>query len=321
MQYFLNNNNKHKNLCLGTWSLDGKKSKIKSYTKLSEKEIYEILEKAIQKNIHFFDTAPVYGFSEKYLGNFIKKIRDKVIIASKVGCESFNKKINFRKKNILNQIENIQKNLKSDYIDIIQLYNPDPKDKNLMSAVELLEKLKIKKKIKLIGVTLNKPEDYIELRKIYKFKFIQCNFNILDQRLLDHKVLKYIKKDKSIIYARTVLNFGLFTENFLNKNKPFFSKSDHRSKWNKNQIYIWKHYAKLIRNITNRNIETTSYRFANSFKLNGLIIGATKKEHIDEACKKKNFISLPIKDKNNIKKMYKKYKLINLKKPFYQIKL
>ena len=100
-----------------------------------------------------------------------------------------------------------------------------------------------------------------------------------------------------------------------------FSKSDHRSKWNKNQIYIWKHYAKLIRNITNRNIETTSYRFANSFKLNGLIIGATKKEHIDEACKKKNFISLPIKDKNNIKKMYKKYKLINLKKPFYQIKL
>ena len=83
---------------MGTWSLSGKKSNIKSYEKLNEKKIYSILEKALEKKINFFDTASVYGLSEQYLGNFINKIRDKVIIASKVGCESFEKKLNFRKK-------------------------------------------------------------------------------------------------------------------------------------------------------------------------------------------------------------------------------
>ena len=46
---------------------------------------------------------------------------------------------------------------------------------------------------------------------------MQCNFNFLDQRILDLKILDLIKKDKSTLYARTILNFGIFTEAFLKK--------------------------------------------------------------------------------------------------------
>ena len=89
-----------------------------------------------------------------------------------MGCTSFNKKLNFRKI-LINQIESIKKNLKTDYIDIIQLYNPNPHDRHLMSALELLDKLKSKKIIKLIGVTLNNRRLYIKLRKLLNLSL--CN--------------------------------------------------------------------------------------------------------------------------------------------------
>ena len=55
MQYFSNNNNKFSKICLGTWSLSGKKSNIKSYEKLNEKKIYSILEKALENLIDIED--------------------------------------------------------------------------------------------------------------------------------------------------------------------------------------------------------------------------------------------------------------------------
>ena len=320
MQYFNSNHNKFSKICLGTWSLSGKNSKIKSYERLNEKKIYTILEEALKKKINFFDTAPVYGLSEKYLGKFIHKIREKIIVSSKVGCVSFNKKLNFRKKNINNQIESIKKNLKTDYIDIIQLYNPNPHDPHLMSALELLDKLKSKKIIKLIGVTLNNPEDYIKLRKLFKFEFVQCNFNFLDQRILDLKILDLIKKDKSTLYARTILNFGIFTETFLKKNKLKFASYDHRSKWKIEQIHRWANYAKKVKSLSNRNLENTSYKFVNSYNIDGLIIGATKKVHIETACKKSNFKRLSKSELNKINEIYSLYNNELLQKPYYRIK-
>ena len=49
MQYFNRNHNKFIKICLGTWSLIGNKSKIKSYERLNEKR-YTILEEALKKN-------------------------------------------------------------------------------------------------------------------------------------------------------------------------------------------------------------------------------------------------------------------------------
>jgi D-threo-aldose 1-dehydrogenase len=55
---------------------------------VTEDEALSTLEKAWEKGIRFFDTAPLYGsgMAEERLGKFIKNInRDECIIASKVG--------------------------------------------------------------------------------------------------------------------------------------------------------------------------------------------------------------------------------------------
>ncbi|MDA9617324.1 aldo/keto reductase [Candidatus Pelagibacter sp.] len=320
MQYFNYNNNKYSKICLGTWSLSGSKSNVKSYDKLSEKKIYNLLDEAVSNGINFFDTAPVYGDSEKFLGKFIRNFREKIFIASKVGCKSFNQKLNFEKKFISNQVNKILSNLNSDYIDIIQLYNPDPSDGKIFQAIEELENLKNKKKIINIGVSLNRPDDYLKIRKIYKFNFVQCNFNVLDQRLIDYDIFRLIKKDRVRLMGRTILNFGIFTEDFIKKKKINFSKHDHRIMWNKEQINRWKYYANKIKKISNRKIETTCYRFGNSFNLSGLIVGATKPQHLKQSLEKKNYLKI---NDNELKKIRHIYKLFNstlLDRPNYKIK-
>tara|TARA_B100001175_G_C19424112_1_gene597658 strand:- start:250 stop:1203 length:954 start_codon:yes stop_codon:yes gene_type:complete len=305
--------------CLGTWSLGGATKGASSYGKISEKLVEKILDLSFEKGINTFDTASVYGKSEKLLGKFIKNKRDKIKIASKIGCTSYFKKINFEKKTILHNLELSLRNLKTDYIDICQLYNPNPQDKKLLSAIEYLQELKKKGKIKYLGVSLQNPSDYLYLRKNFKFDMIQCNFNMLDQRLLENKILKKMTIDKVSIFVRTVLNFGFFTESIINKKKISFKKNDHRSRWNKSQVENWHVFSKKIADNFDLNIEDLAIRFIMSQKLiNSVIIGVMNIDQLNKLTKLNNLKSLKDRDLriiNNIYKLYEKNRLLKPKIP------
>jgi Predicted oxidoreductases (related to aryl-alcohol dehydrogenases) len=200
-------------LCLGTWSLGKNSKNFSSYGPIDEKR-ENILNYAYKNKINFFDTANVYGDAEKLLGKVFKKQRKDLFIATKVGCISFNEELNFSKKFISKQIKKTLENLETDYLDLVQLYGPPTKIKEIKECIGFLKKLKKKKIVRNIGISLRNPNDYVYFRKFFKVDFIQCNLNILDQRILDKKIWKYIKRDNVIFMPRTVLNFGFFTENF-----------------------------------------------------------------------------------------------------------
>ena len=307
-------------ISLGTWSLGGISKGNLSYGNISECKSQKILEYAFDKKINFFDTANVYGLAEKRLGKFIKNInRNKIFLATKVGCISYNKKKNFKPKIIYNQVVNSIKNLNDSYIDLVQLYGPNPNDKDLAYSIEELLNLKEKKLIKNIGVSLQNPNDYINLRKLNKFDFVQFNFNLLDTRVLKNNIFNTMLKDKTITYIRTVLNFGIFTEEFLKKQIKF-NKNDHRKKWDNKQISLWKKNLYFIKSLNKRKIEDTCYKFGNSFKFSGTIIGATKTSHIDEAIKSSNFKPLKVGEKNKIIKISTNFEYFKIKKPFLRMK-
>ena len=307
MRYFKLGKYKFSKICLGTWSLGGNKNKNISYGSVSDIKAKKILNYAYDKGVNFFDTANVYGDSEKKLGELFEKKRDKIFIANKVGCVSFKKKLNFSKNVVEKQFLCSLKNMRTDYMDIVQLYCPNFEDKNLRHTIEYLDKLKASGKIRFIGISLARPSDYLQLRKLYNFDTVQCNFNMLDHRLLENNILDQLKKDRVKTFVRTILNFGIFTESFLKRDKIKFKKNDHRYYWNKDQIEKWALYANKIKKITKRNIEGTGYKFVNSFKIDGLIIGAASKDHLDQALNFKNNTKLSFKEKINIKKIYKEY--------------
>lgn len=308
--------------CLGTWSLGGATRGASSYGKITNKEVEDILNLSFENGINIYDTASVYGKSEKILGKFIKDKRNKVKIATKVGCVSYFKNINFKRKTIINNIDLSLKNLRTDYIDVCQLYNPNPLDKDILKGFELLKKIQSKGKIKNIGISLQNPMDYIELRKKFDVDMIQCNFNMLDQRIFDNNIINYLKKDNVTIFARTVLNFGFFTENFIKKKRIFFKKSDHRSRWNKNQINNWKRFSKNISENFKQKIEDIAIRFIFSHKhINSAIIGVMNKKQLLNIINRKNLKPLNKKELLLINRIYNEFEQNRLNKPKIPMKI
>ena len=318
MKYFTLGKQKLSKYCLGTWSLGGQLKNNLSYGDISEIESHKLLKYAFSRGINFFDTANVYGSAEKRLGEVFKNIRKKVFIANKVGCVSFQKKLNFSTKIIKKQLDQSIKNLNTNYLDLVQLYDPDPNDKNLKQCVNYLHRKKEEGVIRFIGISLRQPEDYIQLRKLYNFDAVQCNFNVLDQRVLNYEILKLLKKDKVKIFARTILNFGIFTNEFVDNNIKF-KKNDHRYKWNVKQIFLWKKHIKKLKDVSNRPIENTCYRFCNSFNMSSLIFGSNSKKHIDIAINNNNK-KLNKEELNKISYIYKVFSKNVMLKPKIPIK-
>ena len=72
--------------------------------------------------------------------------------------------------------------------------------------------------------------------------------------------------------------------------------------------------------MSKRKIENTSYKFSNSFKFSGFIIGATEKSHINSAISHTNFSSLKKSEKMSIISIAKNFNKNVIKKPFIAMK-
>ena len=70
MKYFKLGKYNVSKYCLGTWSLGSNREKNISYGAISDSKVNKILEYSYDKGINFFDTANVYGDSEKKIGNY-----------------------------------------------------------------------------------------------------------------------------------------------------------------------------------------------------------------------------------------------------------
>ena len=281
-------------LSLGTWSLGGATKKNTSYGYISKKRSLNILDKAFDMGINLFDTSPTYGDSQKLIGQCFKRNREKIIICSKIGVEKKTFKKDFSKKTLDNQLKHILKSINSDYIDILYLYNPEINNNEYLKGYEFLYSLREKGIIRNFGISLKSPSDLFFFEKKISIPLIQCNFNLLDLRLLETNLLSIIKSKNIGVIARTILNFGFFTESFI-KEKKIFKKYDHRKLWKKDQIDKWKDGVHLIKKCSKDKIENIAIKFINSFNfISSSLIGV---QNIQEL--KKNLAENNLKKLNN----------------------
>lgn len=81
---------------------------------LSNEEAIEVVKHCYEVGINFFDTANMYGDSEKKIGQALEPVRDKVYIATKTLARDA--------AGATEHIELSLKNLRTDYIDLFQLH-------------------------------------------------------------------------------------------------------------------------------------------------------------------------------------------------------
>ena len=96
------------------------------------RQAVEMIRAAVAHGVTFFDTAEVYGpwLNEEVVGEALKPLRDKVVIATKFGFsfgdDNKQQNLNSRPEHIRKAVEGSLRRLKTDVIDLLYQHRVDP---------------------------------------------------------------------------------------------------------------------------------------------------------------------------------------------------
>jgi aryl-alcohol dehydrogenase-like predicted oxidoreductase len=176
----------------------------------------KILHHALDHGINYFDTADVYnqGENEITVGKAFKTLRNKVVIATKVGNELKKDGNGFdwnpSKAYILKAVEKSLARLQTDYIDLYQLHGgtiDDPIDE----TIEAFEILKKQGKIRHYGISSIRPNVIREYVKRSHLTSIMMQYSLLDRRP-EESCLDLLQENKIGVLARGALAKGLLVD-------------------------------------------------------------------------------------------------------------
>jgi uncharacterized protein len=260
----------------------------------TEKEAQEVIEKAIEGGVRFFDTAESYGdgMSEIRYGKYlVPKYRDNVFIMSKSTAADG---ITAQK-----HLEGSLKRLKCDYIDLWQVHSlqtPGDVDSRIENKVlEVFEKAKAEGKVKHIGFTGHQNPfahkhmlDETAANDI--FETVQMPINVIDSHF--HSFIK------NVLPFAVERNFGILAMKTLSDGRFFKEKKV------LNEIE-WKSDDPLVPNVI--SVKEALY-FVWSLPVSVLITGAENKEILQEKIDlAKNFTILSENERQElINKVYEK---------------
>ena len=115
----------------------------------------EVVSRALDMGINYFDTARVYGDSEKIFSEIIKgRDRSKIIIASKSS--------RYKKTDILDDLDTSLKTLAIDYVDIWHLHGRDTPASIPDEAFEAMQQCKKSGKARFIGISCHDPNGIVD---------------------------------------------------------------------------------------------------------------------------------------------------------------
>ena len=166
-------------------------------------EAVEILKKAYDNGIDFYDTAHFYTDSEEKMGNAFKDIpREKIYIASKTAAET--------PEVFWSDLETSLKSLKTDYLDLYQFHNisfvPKKEDELFKAMLDAKENVMIRH----IGITTHKITFAHEAIESGLYETLQYPFSYLSGEEEIELVEKCKKFDVGFI-AMKAMGGGLIT--------------------------------------------------------------------------------------------------------------
>lgn len=163
-----------------------------------------ILWKAYDNGINFFDTARAYTDSEEKIGYALAGVRDKIIIATKTKAKN--------KAALFQDLETSLRNLKTDYVDILQLHNPKelPDPENTESAYAGLLEAREKGMIRFLGFTNHNIKLAVAAAESNRYDTIQFPLNPLSSDE-DLNIIKVCRERNLGVIAMKALSGGLIT--------------------------------------------------------------------------------------------------------------
>jgi aryl-alcohol dehydrogenase-like predicted oxidoreductase len=197
-------------VAIGTWAIGGW-----MWGGTDEAESVATIRTALGHGINVIDTAPAYGFgrSEEIVGKAIAegRLRDKVVIATKVGLEWKDGHVfrNASRGRIMREVDDSLRRLRTDYIDIYQVHWPDPLVE-IEETAAAMQTLFRQGKIRAIGVSNFSIEQIQRFRSVAPLHVLQSPYNLFE-REIEADLLPYCRKNNIATFGYGALCRGLLS--------------------------------------------------------------------------------------------------------------
>jgi aryl-alcohol dehydrogenase-like predicted oxidoreductase len=188
---------------------------------------FKLLDAMLDSGVNFVDTADSYstwvaghrgGESEAVIGKWVKQrgVRDRVIIATKVGSDLGGGRKGLAKTYILREVEESLRRLQTDHIDLYQTHRPDigtPEEETLSAYEQLVNQ----GKVRAIGTSnysaaqLRHALDISRQRKWPRYESLQPNYNLYDRADYERELEPLCLQEKIGVISYFSLAAGFLT--------------------------------------------------------------------------------------------------------------
>jgi aryl-alcohol dehydrogenase-like predicted oxidoreductase len=153
--------------------------------RIDEAATERVVTTALDAGISFFDTADIYGStkSEEFLGRALAGLRQHAVIATKFGMAVDDNRRGARPEYVTRAAEDSLRRLRTDYIDLYQLHQPDP-SVPIADTLGALDDLVKAGKVKEIGCSNFSAEQLDEAERAVapgaaRFVSVQNEYSLL----------------------------------------------------------------------------------------------------------------------------------------------
>ena len=164
----------------------------------------QLLRRAYEGGMTYFDTARAYSDSEEKIGEALSDVRDKIFIATKtMGRDT---------ESVKRQLDDSLKNLRTDYIDVYQFHCVEQcyKPGDGTGMYELMEDLKSQGVIRHIGITAHKIGIAEEIVESGLYETLQFPFSYLSGEREERLVNRCREQDIGFVCMKGLAG-GLIT--------------------------------------------------------------------------------------------------------------
>ncbi|WP_289628192.1 aldo/keto reductase [Listeria ilorinensis] len=192
---------------------------------LSAKDAEQVIQAALDEDIHFFDHADIYGGgkSEEIFAEAVKNMgirREELFLQSKCGIRQG--MFDFSKEHILNSVDGILKRLDTEYIDSLLLHRPDTlvEPEEVAEAFSILEK---SGKVRHFGISNHTPLQIELLKKSVEQDLLinQLQFSIMHTGMVDAGFNMNMTNDPSFDHDNGILDYSRLHDMTIQAWSPF----------------------------------------------------------------------------------------------------
>jgi aryl-alcohol dehydrogenase-like predicted oxidoreductase len=170
----------------------------------------EVVDAALDAGINFLDTADIYGdtYSEAFLGEALRKRRERVVLATKFGVAIDDERPGGAAPAYVRRaLEDSLRRLQTDVVDLYQLHEPDPATP-IAETIGVLQELRGEGKIVEVGCSNFTVEQLREAEGA--FASVQNEYSLLE-RGAEADVLPYCDAEGIAFLPFFPLSHGLLT--------------------------------------------------------------------------------------------------------------